>query len=132
MSKAPSYTIGEMAEQFNLTLRTLRFYEMRGLLSPTRHGVTRIYSEDDRRKLTDIVRWRSQGFTVSEMKDGLVNGGFARTKIVDQIAHLRQQRNELDTAIAELMRLVERASSAPSVTEASPEPMTGRRRTQSA
>ncbi|KPF68330.1 hypothetical protein IP69_11740 [Bosea sp. AAP35] len=104
MRKARDYTIAEMAEQFGLTLRSLRFYEERGLLSPVRHGSVRLYNEDERLKLADIVRWRSQGFTIAEIKEAMLDGGFPTKKIIAQIEHLRQQRAEIDTAIVELMQ----------------------------
>ncbi len=107
MTKTPIYTITEMAEQTGLTLRALRFYEQRGILSPTREGLSRLYSEYDRLKLAKIIKWRAQGFTISEIKDALYNGGFPQSKIVAQLEQLRQQRDELDVAIAELMQLVQ-------------------------
>jgi len=81
MHKPRTYTIAEMAERSGQTLRTLRFYEQIGLLSPSRVGQTRIYSEDDCLKLADVLRWRSQGFALSEMKDALRNGGFSKETI---------------------------------------------------
>lgn len=108
MRKPRTYTIAEMAKRSSLTLRTLRFYESRGLLSPTRVGQTRIYSEDDCLRLADLARWRSQGFTIAEMKDALRDGGFSKETIAAQIQHLRRQCDEIDNAIAELMQAEQR------------------------
>lgn len=104
MSKPRTYTIAEMATQSGLSVRALRFYEERGLLSPSRVRHRRIYSEEDRLQLADILRWRLQGFAISEMKDALRDGGFSKEAIAAQIEHLRRQRDELDKAIAELMQ----------------------------
>ncbi len=50
-----TYRIGDLAAEFDVTLRTLRFYEDKGLLRPTRNGVTRIYSKRDRARLKLIL-----------------------------------------------------------------------------
>lgn len=107
MSRARTYTITEMAEQSGLSLRALRFYEERGILSPTRVGYWRLYDESDRKRLADIVRWRAQGFTVTEIKTAIALGGFSKRQIKVQIKHLRRQRDILDEAIKELMDLLQ-------------------------
>jgi DNA-binding transcriptional MerR regulator len=108
-------TIGEMAREFNVSLRTLRFYEDRGLLHPLRNGVTRLYSSKDRLHLQLILRGRHLGFTLSEigtlLSDQDPSGEDARLKLAPdqiraQIRHLERQRETLDAAIAEL-RLAE-------------------------
>lgn len=98
-----TYTITEMANEFGVTLRTLRFYELRKMLSPARIGPTRSYSRLDREALRKILKWRAQGFTLTEIKVALDNGGFPPAKIEQQIQHLRAQRIEIDRAIAELI-----------------------------
>ncbi len=105
MRTSRNFTIGDMAQQSGVSQRTIRFYEQQGLLSPMRVGFARVYSESDRLKLADIVRWRAQGFTVAEAKKALREGGFSKEKIDAQIQHLRQQRDEIDKAIAELMEV---------------------------
>jgi DNA-binding transcriptional MerR regulator len=111
----PYMTIGEMAREFNVSLRTLRFYEDRGLLHPLRNGVTRLYSARDRLHLQLILRGRHLGFTLSEigtlLSDQDLSGEGARLKLAPdqiraQIRHLERQRDALDAAIAEL-RLAE-------------------------
>lgn len=116
-------TIGEMAREFNVSLRTLRFYEDRGLLHPLRNGVTRLYSSKDRLNLQLILRGRHLGFTLSEistlLSDQDLSGEHARLKLAPdqiraQIRHLERQRETLDAAIAELrlaeMQLTETSS----------------------
>src|ERR1700733_15431658 len=66
-------TIGEMASEFNVSLRTLRFYEDRKLLRPRREGNTRLYSSIDRLRMQMIMRGKQLGFTLTEIHD-LVGG----------------------------------------------------------
>ena len=93
------FTIGQIAEEFGVTLRTLRFYEQRGLLRPTRSARgPRLYSEIDRDRLREILLMRKLGFTVAE----ITQGGFDRAKFEEQLEFARQQRDELDQAITML------------------------------
>jgi len=106
------FTIGDRAREFGVTLRTLRFYEDRGLLSPRRDGTARIYDLRDRDRLSVILKGKQLGFTLTEIRamlaeDRLANGVAANLnlsldKIEDQIRHLEQQRVEIDEALAEL------------------------------
>jgi DNA-binding transcriptional MerR regulator len=107
-----SFTIGDLAREFGVTLRTLRFYEDRGLLSPKRDGTARIYDVRDRDRLSVILKGKQLGFTLTEIRamlaeDRMANGAAANLnlsldKIEDQISHLEQQRTEIDEALAEL------------------------------
>lgn len=63
------YTISELAQEFDITTRTIRFYEAEGLLHPTRNGQTRIYSDQDRVHLKLILRGKRLGFSLSESKE---------------------------------------------------------------
>jgi DNA-binding transcriptional MerR regulator len=108
------FTISQLAREFGLTLRTLRFYEDRGLISPTREGSTRIYSHRDRARLAMIVKAKALGFTLSEIKETLAEGtpagepnrlALSSSQIDEQIAHLEKQQADLDAALAELRAL---------------------------
>jgi DNA-binding transcriptional MerR regulator len=108
---AKSYTIGDLAREFSVTLRTLRFYEDRGLLSPRREGTARIYDARDRDRLSVILKGKQLGFTLTEIRamlaeDRVANGAANLTlsldQIEDQIAHLEQQKTEIEQALAEL------------------------------
>jgi DNA-binding transcriptional MerR regulator len=108
------WTIGALAREFGLTLRTLRFYEDRGLLRPERQGSTRLYTPSDRRRLKLILQARRMGFTLREIygiladQDALVAGPelkLAPDQVRVQIDELEQQRYALETAIAELRQL---------------------------
>ena len=63
-----TYTIGDLAREFGVTLRTLRFYEDRGLLSPRREGTARIYDARDRARLSVILKGKQLGFTLTEIR----------------------------------------------------------------
>ena len=62
------FKIGDLAKEFGVTLRTLRFYEDRGLLSPERRGTTRLYSRRDRKRLRLILLAKTLGFSLTEAK----------------------------------------------------------------
>lgn len=102
-------SIGDMARAFNVSQRTLRFYEDRGLLNPRREGSIRLYNAVERRKLETILRAKRLGFTLSEIIGFVATTGSDAValrlddeQISQQIAHLERQRERLDVAIAEL------------------------------
>ena len=64
-----AWTIGELAREFGVTTRTIRFYEDEGLLAPERRGQARIYSAADRVKLILILRGKRLGFTLAESRE---------------------------------------------------------------
>jgi len=64
-----SYTISELASEFEVTTRTIRFYEDKGLLTPKRDGQRRIYSASDRVRLILILRGRRLGFSLDESRE---------------------------------------------------------------
>jgi len=116
---AGGFTISDLARDFGVTLRTLRFYETRGLLAPARSGMTRIYSGRDRARLALILKGKQLGFTLVEIRAMLANeegkagegreksasvGGLQLTRgqIAEQLELLRTQRTEIEGAIAEL------------------------------
>lgn len=63
------YSIQELAGQFGVTPRALRFYESKGLLAPAKQGQTRIYSERDRTRLLLTLRGKKLGFSLEECRD---------------------------------------------------------------
>ncbi|WP_182087144.1 MerR family DNA-binding transcriptional regulator [Aureimonas sp. ME7] len=62
------FRIGDLAREFGVSLRTLRFYEDRGLISPERRGTTRIYSRRDRMRLRLVLLAKLLGFSLTEAK----------------------------------------------------------------
>lgn len=65
----PTFTIGELAREFDLTTRAIRFYEDCGLLNPQRKGRNRIYTPRDRTRLKLTLRGKRLGLTLSEVKE---------------------------------------------------------------
>ena len=112
------YTISDLARIYDVSLRTLRFYEDKGLLHPRRQGTVRLYRPADRIRLELVLKGKRLGFTLSEIfeliasreKTGTADEAGSADLTVSlgsqqiqlQIAHLERQRNELDSAIAEL------------------------------
>ncbi len=67
MSK--EYSISDLAQEFDITTRTIRFYEAEELLHPKRNGQARIYNEQDRVHLKLILRGKRLGFSLAESKE---------------------------------------------------------------
>ena len=68
-ASAPSLSIGELAREFDLTTRAIRFYEDCGLLAPLRHGRHRVYTSRDRTRLKLTLRGKRLGLTLAEVKE---------------------------------------------------------------
>ena len=66
---APTFTIGELAREFGVTTRAIRFYEDCGLLEPTRAGRNRVYSARDRTRLRLTLRGKRLGLKLAEVKE---------------------------------------------------------------
>ena len=64
-----TYTISELAREFDVTTRTIRFYEDQGLLSPAREGTNRIFSSRDRSRLKLALRGKRLGFPLHEIRE---------------------------------------------------------------
>lgn len=110
----PTFTIGDLAREFGVSLRALRFYENKGLLSPRRAGLARLYSPADRHRLVLILKGKKLGFTLTEIRqmiaaeEGQADGQqlqFDRAKCLEQIKLLEQQKSEIEEGLAELRRI---------------------------
>jgi len=108
------FTITELAEEFGLTHRALRFYDTRGLLSPQRVGRRRIFARADRDRLALIVKGKKLGFTLAEISQMIeAQAGRASAhalkltaeKCLEQIAFFERQMREAGEALAELRRI---------------------------
>ncbi|EAV44686.1 transcriptional regulator [Roseibium aggregatum IAM 12614] len=116
-TKKTQFTIGDLAKEFDCTLRTLRFYEDKGLLNPKRDGLNRVYNRRDRARLKLVLMGKRVGFSLSEIRDMLdlydLRDGqvtqlrVALSKFNEQIAVLEEQRKDIEQAIEELSRTVE-------------------------
>jgi DNA-binding transcriptional MerR regulator len=104
--------IGEMAKKYGVTLRTLRFYEDKGLLSPQRDGNTRLYTHREEARLKLILLGRKIGFSLRDVKQMLdlyepAGSNVKQLRLTldkseKQLARLNKQRQAIDEAIGEL------------------------------
>ena len=109
---ATAYSISDLAQEFNLTTRAIRFYEDEGLLQPGRNGRRRVYSVRDRVRLKLILRGKRLGFSLSDVRDiiemyDLDAGETGQLRyFLDQIRErreaLEQQRSDIDLTLKEL------------------------------
>lgn len=104
-----AFKIGDLAREFGVTLRTLRFYEDRGLLNPERRGTTRLYSRRDRARVRLILLAKTLGFSLTEAKQLIEiyhqpNGKRRQLEVAldrfeEQQQVLLEQKKELDASI---------------------------------
>ena len=109
---ATPYSISDLAQEFNLTTRAIRFYEDEGLLQPGRSGRRRVYGTRDRVRLKLILRGKRLGFSLSEVRDiiemyDLDSGETGQLRyFLEQIQQrrkaLEQQRHDIDLTLEEL------------------------------
>ena len=105
-------TIREMCDAFDVTARTLRFYEGKGLIFPQRDGTRRLYTKRDRARLKLILRGKRFGFSLEDIRqlldmydhNGSNQGQLQRTYQLaqDRIAQMKAQAAELSLAIHDL------------------------------
>ncbi len=110
-------TIGEMCKAFDVTPRTLRFYESKELISPLREGTRRLFNKRDRARLKLILRGKRFGFSLEQIRqllemyniEGQREEQTARTREVafERLEVMKSQRDELNEAIQELTYLLE-------------------------
>lgn len=106
------YSITEMTREFDISTRTLRFYEDEGLIHPERRGRTRLYRPADRHLIAQILRGRRIGFTIAEIREiiqvyneppGEVGQlKLLMKKVEERRDGLRQKRKDIDETITEL------------------------------
>jgi DNA-binding transcriptional MerR regulator len=117
-----SYSISDLAREFDVTTRTIRFYEEKGLLSPRRDGTRRIYTAADRTKLRLILRGKRLGLTLDESAEIILMYGSPGnnrrqlekliTKIRDRKAELEGQQQELRLMLNDLAEAEHKATAA--------------------
>ena len=116
MTSEQTYTITELAREFDVTPRAIRFYEDQGLLSPARSGLNRIYSRADRTRLKLTLRGRRLGLTLAQIKEllsmygGSLESSAAQTRgflkvLAARRAALEQQREDIAAVLAEIALL---------------------------
>lgn len=95
-----TFSISELAAEFAITTRAIRFYEDKGLLSPERHGNTRIYTRTDRTRLKLVLRGKRLGWPLDEVKQLIElydtpKGAGERRQLQETLVRLRQTREQL-------------------------------------
>lgn len=110
-------TIREMCDMFDVTPRTLRFYEAKELLFPIRQGQKRLFTKRDRGRLKLILRGKRFGFSLEDIRqllnlydvDGQQNVQLRRTydMAIERLMQMERQRDELNDAIAEFREQIE-------------------------
>ena len=114
-----TYSISDLAKEFDITTRTIRFYEDKGLLSPSRRGQTRIYSAGDRTKLKLILRGKRLGFSLEQsgeiikMYDPSSNNEEQLTTLCESIRKKREhQQHDIGIMLLDLQESEERCLAA--------------------
>ena len=112
-AKAPAtWTIGQIAEEFAVTHRTIRHYEELGLISPERRGTVRVYHRRDRTRLNLILRGKRLGFPLEEIRT-IINLydeprgqasqlSYVLGQISERHADLERRRRDIEDALKEL------------------------------
>ena len=95
----PTWTISELAQEFSITPRTIRFYEDQGIVSPSREGRNRVYHARDRARLKLALRGKRLGFQLSEILS-LINmydgPGQTAAQLQQYLAILNQHKQVLE------------------------------------
>ena len=122
MMEQRHYTIRHLTKELGVSARTLRYYEDEGMISPSRRGNTRLYTEHDRAHIIIILRGRRLGFSVAEMrqvakmydyKDGSPSEMLiARKKFESRIHQLEEQKLDLEQALRQLRGCVSQINDA--------------------
>ncbi|TCC34996.1 MerR family DNA-binding transcriptional regulator [Kribbella sindirgiensis] len=112
---AETWSIAELAAEYDVTLRTIRFYEDRGLLTPERRGTTRVYHPRDRVRLALVLRGKRLGFSLDEiakivdMYDAEPGEEGQLVYLLDQITHrrteLEQRRRDIEETLQDLAQV---------------------------
>ena len=111
---SPTWTISELSKEFELTPRTIRFYEDHGILNPAREGRNRVYVSRDRTRLKLALRGKRLGLQLSEICQ-LIDMYEGPRDTVPQLAHymsvlsaqrtmLEQQRQDLEETLSEIVQ----------------------------
>lgn len=106
------YTITELTREFDISTRTLRFYEDEGLINPVRRGRTRLFRPADRHLVRQIMRGKRLGFSINEIREiiqiykeppGMVGQlKLMIQRIEEKRDELRGKRRDLEDTLAEL------------------------------
>lgn len=110
-----TYTISELAREFGLTTRAIRFYEDHGLIAPTREGRNRVYANRDRVRLKLTLRGKRLGLSLSEIRELIdmydaARDEHAQVERLQEFLHkrrsiLEQQREDIEAVLGEIAAL---------------------------
>lgn len=122
MSKEATYTIGELASEFDVTSRALRLYEESELLAPKREGTKRIYAERDRVRLRLILRAKRLGWSLAEVKEifDLYDSSHGKEaqlillldKLEERRKYLEMQQKDIENSLEDLENIAANARQA--------------------
>ncbi|PRP69812.1 MerR family transcriptional regulator [Chromobacterium amazonense] len=117
MNQAEFFTISDLAREFDVTLRTIRFYEEQGLIEPQRDGRQRLFTRRDRARLKLILRGKRIGLSLAEIREIIDMYQLARDeasqsqKLLDLLLarrrQLEEQRRDIDAVLDEIGMLEE-------------------------
>lgn len=109
------YSIGDLAAEFKISTRTIRFYEAKGLIGPERAGANRVFTKRDRARLGLILRGKRLGFSLSTIAEYLrlydadpehrAQSRMLLERVEKAIASLEIRRQDLDKTLAELIEI---------------------------
>lgn len=109
------FSIGDLADEFGISTRAIRFYEVKGLLAPERVGANRIYTRKDRARLILILRGKRLGFSLEEIAEYLNlydadSGQVAQTRhllhsVESAMSDLQAKQKDIEAALSELSEI---------------------------
>lgn len=109
---ATTFAISDLAREFGITPRTIRFWEDQGIIAPQREGRNRVFARRDRARLKMALRGKRLGLSLAEIKDliGMYEGAQDETSQLQECLRvmakrrkaLEQQREDIETMLAEI------------------------------
>ncbi|MGR2680253.1 MULTISPECIES: MerR family transcriptional regulator [Chromobacterium] len=115
MTEPEFFSISDLARDFDVTLRTIRFYEEQGLIEPQRDGRQRVFNRRDRARLKLILRGKRIGLSLSDIREILDMYELAHDEasqsqklldlVLERRRQLEEQRRDIDAVLEEITRL---------------------------
>ncbi len=110
-----TFTIGDLASEFDITTRAIRFYEAKGLITPTRVRGTRVYSRRERARLILILRGKRVGYKLDDIREyldlydsdstQLTQLNFVQERMAESIAELEAKQRDIRESLEELRKM---------------------------
>ena len=110
-----TFTIGDLSAEFGVTTRAIRFYEAKGLITPTRVRGVRIYSRRERARLILILRGKRVGYKLDDIREyldlyesdetQLTQLNFVQEKMAESIAELEEKERDIRVSLDELRKM---------------------------